>query len=215
MKTFLYALICLFFLSCSQNQQKEATTVVVDSAAVPTEPDTAASTPTSVEQIKQRYANINTRLQDGLLDSVSYKYDCNGERSGTITYFSDHGKLVVIKHSYSEYSHFEAKDQYFVSNNQVFFTYFNRTTWSFESGQAAEGATKDNITEQRLYVANKQALLCLEKKYTKRSHVQDNPQPASVKNKQVECKPIAPVIKDFNKLVEFKDSGNHDCLAKS
>ena len=71
MKTFLYALICLFFFSCSQNQQKEATTVVVDSAAVPTEPDTAVSTPASVEQIKQRYANINTRLQDGLLDSVS------------------------------------------------------------------------------------------------------------------------------------------------
>lgn len=216
MKTLLYTLLCLFLFSCGQKRNTEATTTVVaDPAAVNIKADTVASKPTSVEQIKQRFANINTKLQGGLLDSIAYKYDCNGERSGTVTYYSDHGKLAMIKHNYSEYSHFEASDQYFISNGNLFFAYFNRLNWSFESGQAAEGATTDHITEQRLYIANEQSLLCLEKKYTKRSHAHANSRPADVQNKKVACKPMEPVIKDFNKLVEFKDNGNHDCLGKS
>ena len=215
MKTYLYTLLCLCFFSCGQKRNTEATTTIVaDSAAVNVKADTVVSEPTSVEQIKQRFAFINTKLQDGLLDSIAYKYDCNGERSGTVTYFTDNGKLAMIKHSYNEYSHFEATDRYFISNDNLYFAYFNRLNWSFEPGQAAEGATTDHITEQRFYIAKQQALLCLEKKYTKRSKAPANLQPANVQNKKVECHPIAPVIKDFNKLVEFKDNVNHDCLGK-
>lgn len=217
MKLQLYTLfLCLVFFSCGQNRNTEpSTTVVEDSAARVTAPETVAAQPKTVEQIKQRYADINAKLQGGLLDSVAYKYDCNGERSGTVTYFSNHGKLEMIKHSYNEYSHFEATDQYFISNDHLFFAHFRRSNWSFESGQAADGATKDNIIEQRFYVANEKSLLCLEKKYTKRSHADNNPLPAKVQNKEVACKPMEPLIKDFNKLIDFKNSGDHDCLGKS
>jgi hypothetical protein len=214
MRTYLCTLLCLFLFSCGPKRNTEATTTVVaDSATVNQQPDTVTSSPTSVEQIKQHFGNINAKLQDGLLDSISYKY-CNGERSGTVTYFSDKGKLAMIRHSYSEYSHFEATDQYFISNGNLFFAYLNRLTWSFESGEAAEGTTTDHVTEQRLYIANEKSLLCLEKKYTKRSHAGDNSRPVTVPNKKVDCKPIEPVIKDFKKLVDFKDSSNHDCLDK-
>jgi hypothetical protein len=231
MKLQLYTLLlCLVFFSCGQNGNTEPTTTVVDdSTALVTVPDTVAAQqknvavqpttvaaqPTTVEQIKQHYADINAKLQGGLLDSVAYKYDCNGERSGTVTYFSNHGKLAMIKHSYNEYSHSEAIDQYFISNDHLFFAHFRRSNWSFASGQAPDGATKDNITEQRFYVANEKSLLCLEKKYTKRSHVDNNPQPANVQNKQVACKPMETLIKDFNQLVEFKESSRHDCLGQS
>jgi len=223
MKTYLYALLCLFLLSCGQSRNTEpATTVVSDSvatktdsaAAVNSSADTINAAPTSVLQIKQRYAVITDKLHRDQLDSISFKYDCNQERSGTVTYFSDQGKLVLIKHSYSEYSHFSAVDEYFITNDNLFFAHLNRTNWSFESGQAAEGATKDDITEQRLYLVNDKALLCLEKKYTKRSHAATNPVPANLPNKQVTCKPTEPLMKDFKNLVAYQRSTNHDCLEK-
>ena len=215
MKIPMYSLLCLFFFSCGQKRSSdEKNTIPTDSAVINTHSVTVDSYPTSVEQIKQRYAIINDKLKRGLLDSLSFKYDCNKERSGTVTYFSDKGELLMIKHTYNEYSHFSAVDQYFISNNKLFFAHLNGTSWSFESGQAAEGATKDDIIEQRLYVENEKPLLCLEKKYTKRSHSANNPAPANVPNKQVKCKPIEALLKDFNLLVEFKSSANNDCLEK-
>lgn len=213
MKIYMYSLLCLFFFSCGQKwSTDEKNTIYTDSAVINTDLVTVDSTPTSVEQIKQRYAIINDKLKRGLLDSLSFKYDCNKERSGTVTYFSDNGKLIMIKHTYNEYSHFSAIDQYFINNNNLFFAHLNGASWSFESGQASEGVTKDDIIEQRLYVENEKPLLCLEKRYTKRSHSSNNPVPANVPNKEVKCKPIKTLIKDFNQLVEFKNSAKHDCL---
>jgi len=215
MKIYMCSLLCLFFFSCGQKRSAdEKNTIYTGSAILNTDSVTVHSNPTSVVQIKKRYAIINDKLKRGLLDSLSFKYDCNMERSGTVTYFSDKGELIMIKHTYNEYSHFSAIDQYFISNNNLFFAHLNGASWSFESGQAAEGATKDDIIEQRLYVENEKPLLCLEKKYTKRSHSSNNPLSANVPNKQVKCKPIEALIKDFNKLVEFKSSANHDCLEK-
>lgn len=222
MKPYIYLTLCLISFSCGQTRNSEdSTNLNADSAAARTDsvPQNSKSgivdsNPLSVEEIKQRYAIINDKLQRGLLDSTSFKYDCNQERNGTITYFSDKGQLTMIKHSYNEYSHFSAVDLYFVSNSTPFFAHFNRVSWSFESGQAAEGATKDDITEQRLYIVKEKPLLCLEKKYTKRSHSSDNPRPEDVQSKQVKCKPIEPVLKDFGKLIDFKDNAQHDCLEK-
>ncbi|RXF67586.1 hypothetical protein [Arcticibacter tournemirensis] len=222
MKPYIYLTLCLIFFSCGQTRNSEdSTSLNADSAAARTDSvpqnsksGTLNSNPLSVEEIKQRYAIINDKLQRGLLDSISFKYDCNQERNGTITYFSDKGQLTMIKHSYNEYSHFSAVDLYFVSNNTLFFAHFKRVSWSFESGQAAEGATKDDITEQRLYIVKEKPLLCLEKKYIKRSHSSDNPRPEDVQSKEVKCNSIAPVLKDFGKLIDFKDSDQHDCLEK-
>lgn len=223
MKTYLYLLLCLFFFSCGQSPNREEKNVTnTDSVEVNTDPvsantnsNTVDSNPSTIEDIKQRYAVINDKLQHSLLDSTSFKYDCNQERSGTVTYYSDKGKLAMIKHAYNEYSHFSAVDLYFVSNNSPFFVHLNRVNWSFESERAVEGATKDDIKEHRLYIAGDKSLLCLEKKYIIRSHSSDNPEPENVANKEVKCKPTESTLADFARLMQFKDSANHDCFTSS
>ncbi|RZK38002.1 MAG: hypothetical protein EOO90_23650 [Pedobacter sp.] len=120
---------------------------------------------------------------------------------------------MVIKHSYSEYSHFEATDQYFVNDDQLYFAHLNRLVWSFVSG-AGDGVTKDDIKESRFYVVDNQPLLCLEKKFTNTKNAKDNPIPDDVANKVVACKPINGLLKDFNALVSFKDKANKHCLEK-
>ncbi|TCD01197.1 hypothetical protein [Pedobacter psychroterrae] len=217
MKNYIYLLLCILLFSCGQTQNNEtkvdADTNSVDSVSVSSDSVKAQPNPTSVPEIKQAFSLINKKLEQGVLDSVSFKYDCKGERNGTVTYFSEKGKLAVIKHSYNEYSHFSAVDQYFVNDGSLFFAHFNRVVWSFASGQAAEGATKDDITEQRIYIAAEKPLLCLEKKYTINSHSSDNPIPGNLSNKEVECKTTASVLRGFGKLLAFKDSANRDCLA--
>lgn len=76
------------------------------------------------------------------------------------------------------------------------------------------GATKDNITEKRLYIDGEKPLLCLEKRYVKRSHSSDNPRPESVESQEVDCKPLEPVSKDFGELLAFKNSSSQGCLGK-
>ena len=205
MKTCLYSILCILLSSCGQTQNSKKE--IRDTVAL-------TSNPSSVSEIKKLYTVINDKLQRNQLDSTSFKYDCNGEISGTVTYFSERGRLTMIKHSYSEYSHYSAVDQYFISRDSLFFVYSNQLSWSFESGQAAEGATKDDITEKRLYIAGEKPLLCLEKKYTERSHASDNPDPQKIASREVACRPIQPVLKDYGKLLAFRESTNHDCLGK-
>lgn len=212
MKNISYLLMCLLFVACQQEKKPDAK-IVQDTTerVVKNEPRTLI--PSSVATIKQVYANTVNQLRAGLLDSVSYNYNCEQERSGKISYFSKDGKLMIIKHSYSEYSHFEANDQYFVNDDRLYFAHLNRLMWSFVSG-AGDDVTKDDITESRFYVVDNQPILCLEKKFTIIKNAKDNPTPDNVPNKVVACKPINGLLKDFNALVSFKDKANKDCLEK-
>ena len=47
----------------------------------------------SVNGIKQQYRAVNSKLEATELDSLGLLYECN-ERSGTVTYFSENGKLT-------------------------------------------------------------------------------------------------------------------------
>lgn len=215
----MYLLVGIFLVSCEQRKTpsnevplQEPHTSGKSVSEKGTE--TAIINPSSVSEIKQVYAATVDKLQSSLLDSVSFKYNCYNERSGTITYFSEKGKLSMIRHAYNEHDHHSATDEYFVSNNKVFFAYLNRLSWSFESGQAVEGVTKDNITEERRYIVKERPILCLEKKYTIRAHAPNNPLPETVENKQVDCKSIQPMLNDFDSLLAFKQSANHDCFGK-
>jgi hypothetical protein len=218
MRNYLYALGCLICFSCSQPKHtQEQTSAPIDSATGPKQTAivatvSAETAPSTVEQIRQRYTTIQNKLSRRQLDSTAVKYDCNQERSGTVTYFSDHGKLVLIKHRYNKYSHFAATDHYYVNKDSLYFAYLNSTSWSFESGKAAEGATQDNITEQRIYLAKAKPLLWLQKKYVTHSPSTSQTQSAAQPNKKLNNKPVAPVLKDFNQLMHFKDSAEHDCL---
>lgn len=212
MKNYLYPIFCMLFFSCGQTHNNKNQAIQADAVPVTADSAVVTSNPISVPAIKKAYTSINNQLLKGQLDSVSYQYDCQGERSGTVTYFSENGELAIIRHSYSEYSHFSAVKQYYIMQDSLFFVQSSEVVWSFESGQAAEGTTKDDITEKRLYLVKDKALRCLEKKYSKRSKASDNPDPDKIVNKEVACKPTEPIIKDYGKLLAFKESTNHDCL---
>lgn len=215
MKNYASIFLLLILFSCGQSTNTNVETIL-DTSSAPSETGTptASINPDSVEDIKQLYAQLNDKLQAAMLDSTSIKYDCRGERSGSITYFSENGKLRIIKHVYNEYSHFSAVDQYFISDNKLFFAHLNGLSWSFQSGKAATGATTDNITEKRLYISQEKPLLCLEKKYVKKSDTSDNPSPESVESKKTDCKDSERVLKDFGKLLAFKNSADQGCLGK-
>lgn len=216
MRNINYLLICLLLLACGQGEKAETKTVrdtMQQAVAAENRQDQGITKPSLVATIKQAYSATVKLLQSGELDSVSYNYNCQQERSGRISYFSKNGKLMMIKHSYNEYSHFEATDQYFVNDDQLYFAHLNSLVWSFVSGEG-DGATKDDITESRVYVVKNQSILCLLKKFTIRKNAKDNPEADDVPNKVVNCKPIKGLLKDFNALVTFKDKGNKDCLEK-
>lgn len=205
-----------FFLACSGDAKNEKDSSLSSTAKPPAttaaRPLEKLTPPKTVEEIKQVYASTMQHLRSGQLDSVSVKYDCGGERSGTVTYFSHENKLKLIKHQYQEYDHFSATDQYFVVDESLFFAHFNRLTWSFDSNGAAEGATKDDIVEQRFYIIDKQAVQCLEKKYTIRSSSKDNPNVSQIPNKTVNCKSLKPIWKRYGDLLAFRSAAKQDCL---
>jgi len=214
MRNRIYLLVCLFCFSCGQKEgtNDQSSEINQDTAV---EMDTVVIHPTSVSEIKEAYAVIFSKLESGLLDSISLKYDCYGERSGTITYFTDGGKLSMVKHDYNEYDHYSAVDQYFVSDSTVFFVHQTNVSWSFVSVNAAgEGVTQDNFTEKRMYVVDKNPILCLEKKYTIRSDRPDTINRDHIPNDEVECQSVEPVLRDFDRLVAFKNSPDQDCLEK-
>ncbi|RYF24362.1 MAG: hypothetical protein EOO42_05905 [Flavobacteriales bacterium] len=215
MKNITYILSLLILVACN-NPKENKVDSQKDSVTVPatSETEPVATVPKTIEEIKSLYINTANQLEKGTLDSVAYKYNCNNERSGTVTYFSQGGSLKMVKHSYNEYDHFSATDQFFVSADTLYFVYYNRTFWSFESGQAAEGATKDDITEQRFYISNNQALQCLEKKFAIRSHLPNQPTSAQVANKIIKCNDVKPLQNEFNKLLAFQKQDNKDCLGK-
>lgn len=214
-----YALLLLFpILICCQQQPKTVQDQSVEKDSIITTPvrrtDTIAQiqNPASLAEIKNLYATVTSRLTRKTLDSTTRKYNCSNERIGTITYYTDRGKLAIIKHIYNEHDHFSATDIYYVADGNLYFAYRNAVTWEFVSGEAAEGITKDNITEQRTYIAREKAILCLEKKYEKFSNSEANPRAADVASKEVNCKSVQSLITDFNLLVAFRNKEKHDCL---
>lgn len=174
---------------------------------------TVETLPTNVDEIKLMYAATMKKLTDKVLDSFVKSYNCDGERSGTVTYYLEHQKLKSIKHVYAEYSHHEATDTYFVQDTVLYFAHLKHLNWSFESGAAVDGATRDDITENRFYLIAGKLVQCLEKKYTNHSSSSNLTVADRIPNKTVECK-SADLLKSFKKLESFRKVDRSDCLEK-
>jgi hypothetical protein len=208
---------CFLLLACVNDKKAETSLTVKDSPnqtiTKQSKNETEVPKPNAVPDIKQAYAVTVHQLKMGNLDTVSYTYNCQGERSGKISYFSKNGKLMIISHSYNEYDHFEATDQYFVNHNQLYFAHFNRTVWKFVSEEGI-ATTQDDITESRIYLVDKVAALCLEKKFTIKKNAKSNRTIDDVPNKEVNCKPVNGLFQDFEALLVFKDKANKECFEK-
>lgn len=165
---------------------------------------------TSVEEVQETYSFVMSQLETGMLDSMSFKYSCQGEKGGTVTYFSDKGQLLLVVHRYHEYDHYSGVDRYFVNEDRLYFAHLHGVSWSFEEG----GGTRDNVKEQRIYVVNQRPVRCLEKKYTIKSNASHNPLPDTVSNKEVSCKSPASVIGPYQILLKHREKGTTGCLTQ-
>ncbi|ACU06712.1 hypothetical protein FIC_00238 [Flavobacteriaceae bacterium 3519-10] len=156
----------------------------------------------SVEDIKTEYNLVNRLLQEKKLDSASFLYSCAGERQGNVVYYYENRQLRSIRHTYSEYSHFSAVENYFIKDGNVFFIFKKETGWTFDGGTPEKPETRDNSKEFRYYMVNGKPLQCFEKEYTVRSAASANPQPENIKNTEVKNCETDKVLKRYRSLVE-------------
>lgn len=168
--------------------------------------------PATVAEIRQAHAAIVTKLGEGRLDSTSFSYSCDDEKNGTVSYYSDNGQLRMVVHRYNEYDHYSAEDTYFVQDSTLFFAFLKRVAWSFTSGP--EGATKDDITELRVYVVDQQPVQCLEKKFTVHSHADSNPTSEEVPSREVDCIAMNRVIEPYRALLKHQHHPTAGCLGE-
>ena len=164
--------------------------------------------PNSIEAIQKNYEQITSQKSQGVLDSTGFKYNCNNEITGTVSYFTDKGHLRLVIHRYNEYDHHAAEEYYYIKDSTLFFVYNKELLWSFDSGP--QGSTRDNYTEQRVYLIDEKPARCLEKKYEVRSHATNNPIPDSVPNKEVKC--TADVLKSYLQVMKHRGNAPSGCL---
>lgn len=218
MRIIQYLIIVVALASCTSNQERQVQQEdsLLDGAGADTSTGhistvNAETSISSVAGIQKSFQQTFELYKNRSLDSTSFKYDCNGETGGAVSYFTTNGNLRLIVHRYHEYDHHEAEDRYFVNEGSLYFAHTKSLAWSFDSGP--EGATRDQITEQRSYLLNNAAVKCLEKKYEIRKHAGINPNPDSVPNKQVDCKKAKSTTSNFEKLKLYWKNEAPNCLA--
>lgn len=166
----------------------------------------------TIEDIRKEYYTINKQLNKKELDSVSFDYNCNNERSGTVTFFSDQSGLKIIKHFYAEYSHFSSVESYFIKDNTLFFIFKEDTSWNFDGGTPEKPETKDDIIEQRIYLQNSKPIKCFEKRYTIRSKESTRPDIDKIANKEIPCS-ADELLSTYQQLLKNKEKrGEIKCL---
>lgn len=165
----------------------------------------------SINEIKNEYKLVNSKLLAKKLDSVTFDYECE-ERSGNVVYYSENGILKVVKHFNAD-SHFSSTENYFVNEGKPYFIFKDDTVWSFDGGTSEKPETKDDITEQRFYIVNGKPIQCLEKKYTLKSNSTNNPKSENIQNKEIKNCSIDELQKTFTLLLKNKDKkGTMKCL---
>lgn len=215
MKNISYLFILLSFISCRDNSNSVESSLQEDNNTTTSKDQEDQREPhkeiTNVEDIKKEYSYILSMTKSGSMDSTFFNYNCNGEKEGKVIFFYEDEQLRLIRHTYNEYSHFSATDEYFIKAGELFFVFYDQLAWNF----AGQNQTEDNITERRFYILNNQPVECLEKKYTVISNDENSPESDKVANKKIECTSFEEVIGDFELLIGLKEQeGDLECLEK-
>lgn len=216
MKQLFFLVPILFILTAGCNEgtkHKQAASKTAADTIADAKADSSVSlrTPESVEDIQKAYGETMEQLQQAKLDSSSFEYECQQERNGRVTYFSREGQLLLIRHSYGEYSHYEADEEYYIQGDQLYFIFKRETTWAFDS-EAGEGATRDNITEFRIYTRQNQAFQCLQKEYVIRSDASNNPKVDQLPNKPTDCKASTSLLNTYLALRKQQSNPGKGCI---
>lgn len=201
MKNIISLLIILSFLACSKNQPSAEIKPEQQGTGSIVAENSAKNQIQNVTDIKETYALINSKIFSKSLDSSFFKYSCNNEKSGKITYFTQKGTLRMIRHAYSEYSHFSATEDYYVQNDSVFFIFSKEVSWSF----ADQDKTKDEIVEKLMYIINGKPVKCLQNESTVlvSSSAADVSKAGS--NKETDCSSFPPAFMQFKKLLALRN----------
>ncbi len=152
-----------------------------------------------MEDIRRAYSEILAARETNRMDSSSFDYDCNGERAGRVSYFSDKQGLRLIRHTYSEYSHFSATDEYFLKGDSLFFVFQAHVSWHF----VGEGETRDDVTQNRFYIIDGKALKCLQKKFTAETPSSTSMQPSMAANRETDCASLGKALDKFKLLATY------------
>lgn len=210
----IYVLAVGYFLSCAQSHKKEtqdSDTGQMDSVITEyTDAGGSAYVPRNVEEVRHMYTDTRSLVDQQGLDTTSFAYDCHGEKKGRLVYYSEAGQLRLIVHQYNEHDHYEATDQYYIKNDSLYFVFLKGTAWSFESGTVS--ATRDDITEKRIYLPDANPMLCLEKKYSIHSQSPKNPSSEDIDNVEVDCPSSSSLHRSYHLFAKYQNTPTSGCL---
>lgn len=212
-KKIFYLVILAGLFSCGENKTNPETPAEDEGStsnrALESEQQKIRKQIRNIEDIRCEHSHIISRVKNRSLDTTSFKYNCNGEKAGNVTFFYENGEMRLIRHTYNEYSHFSATDDYFIQNDSLFFVFQHHLAWSF----TGQDQTQDKITERRFYVLNNKPVQCLEKKYTIKSDDDNPPESDKIANKEVQCAPFEDIFIDYELLFGLKErKGDMGCL---
>lgn len=120
----IYLIVFITLVSCKESttSSEDSNLVGATTPLVTTQIDSSEilRNMKNVEDIRKEYTYVTSKIESSRMGYASFNYNCNGEKKGTVTYFSEKGQLRMIKHVYNEYSHFSAVDSYFVKDSALF-----------------------------------------------------------------------------------------------
>ncbi len=196
----------LLLVGCRENAVK----AVENSTPEPT-PAAVSSAPRTIEEIRQAQARTASQLESSQLDSTSVRYDCSGERSGTVTFYNDKGSVKLIRHRFAEYSHFEGTHDFYVYDGEPYFAFLQDLTWTF----AGESETRDSVVQRRYYVLDGNPAECLEKKFAVLSSEKGSRAADAAPNTAIDCGSYQEVAAQFSQLYGMRErAGIVDCPVK-
>ncbi|WP_291721800.1 hypothetical protein [Bernardetia sp.] len=228
MKQLSYLLLIFLFISCNQTSETN-TSQSSEGEQISTSSEDEKNTEISsestnkvqetkelktIEDIREEYKSIVSKIANKKLDSISFQYECyeEGGVGGEVSYFSENGSLRVIKY-FSGYDHGGISKEYFLKDAKPFFIYKETSSWNFDVDAKVENATRDDITENRFYIIDGKLIQCLEKKFTIRSSMKNNPTSATVANKEVECSDLSELLQDFELVLKYRNQTEKmECL---
>jgi hypothetical protein len=224
MKNLVYLFLFFAFVSCNGNSETktaESSNVEENTTSLETETE---NTPTdtnqettkelkTVEDIREEYQTIQSNITNGKMDSSSFNYECDGGGGlGQVVFFSENGQLRKVRYG-NGYEHGGVIKEYFLKDNTPFFVFHDASTWTFDVGTNKESATRDDMIESRFYIIDGKLIKCLEKEFTIRSSVKNNPTSTSVANKEVACSDLTELLKDYNLVLKYKNqTADMECL---